>query len=90
MTADIVTVAVLDVLHPVFSLRQTSKVPTTARVVYVSESARCGSKLNRRGYAGFGPHFHLPGFHFGTEFLSHSLLIESRNPTPRKQLAQRT
>ena len=25
----------------------------------------CGSKLNRRGYAGFGPCFHLPGFHFG-------------------------
>ena len=23
----------------------------------------CGSKLNRRGYAGFGPCFHLPGFH---------------------------
>ena len=25
----------------------------------------CGSKINRRGYAGFGPRFHLPGFHFG-------------------------
>ena len=32
----------------------------------------CGSKLNKRGYAGFGPCFHLPGFHFGTGFLSHS------------------
>ena len=32
----------------------------------------CGSKLNRRGYAGFGSCFHLPGFHFGTGFLSHS------------------
>ena len=32
----------------------------------------CGSKLNRRGYAGFGPCFHLPGFHFGTGLLSHS------------------
>ena len=32
----------------------------------------CGSKLNRRGYySGFGPCFHLPGFHFGTGFLSH-------------------
>ena len=31
-----------------------------------------GSKLNRRGYAGFGPCFYLPGFHFGTGFLSHS------------------
>ena len=30
-----------------------------------------GSKLNRRGYAGFGPCFHLPGFQFGTGFLSH-------------------
>ena len=27
-----------------------------------------GSKLNRRGYAGFGPCFHLPGFHFGYRF----------------------
>ena len=32
----------------------------------------CGSKLNRRGYAGFGLCFHLPGFHFGAGFLSHS------------------
>ena len=32
----------------------------------------CGSRLNRRGYAGFGPCFHLPGFHFGTGCLSHS------------------
>ena len=32
----------------------------------------CGSKLNRRGYAGVGPCFHLPGFHFGTGCLSHS------------------
>ena len=32
----------------------------------------CGSKLNRRGCAGFGPCFHFPGFHLGTGFLSHS------------------
>ena len=32
----------------------------------------CGLKLNRRRYAGFGPCFHLPGFHFDTGFLSHS------------------
>ena len=33
----------------------------------------CGSKLNRRGYAGFGPCFHLPGQPIlGTGFLSHS------------------
>ena len=32
----------------------------------------CGSKLKRRGYAGFGPCFHLPGQPiFGTVFLSH-------------------
>ena len=35
----------------------------------------CGSQLNRRGYAGFGPWFHLPGFHFCTGFLSHSHLV---------------
>ena len=34
--------------------------------------ALSGSKLNRRRYAGFGPCFHLPGFHFGTGCLSHS------------------
>ena len=28
----------------------------------------CGSKLNSWGYAGFGPCFHLPGFHLGTSF----------------------
>ena len=32
----------------------------------------CVSKLSRRGYAGFGPCFHLPGVPFGTGFLSHS------------------
>ena len=32
----------------------------------------CGSKLNTGGYAGVGPYFHLPGFHFGTVFLSQS------------------
>ena len=32
----------------------------------------CGSKLNRRGYAGFGPCFDLPEFHFGTSFLQPS------------------
>ena len=28
----------------------------------------CGSKLNWRGYAGFGPCVHLPRFHFGSGF----------------------
>ena len=37
----------------------------------------CGSKLNRRGYAGFGPCFHLPGFHFGTGLLSRSHMMFS-------------
>ena len=36
------------------------------------KTCRCGSKLSRRGYAGFGPCFHFPGFHLGTGFLSHS------------------
>ena len=38
----------------------------------------CGSKLYRRGYAGVGPCFHLPGFHFGTGFLSHSHMSAAR------------
>ena len=37
----------------------------------------CGSKLTRRGYAGFGPCVHLPGFHFSTGFLSHTRLCSS-------------
>ena len=32
------------------------------------DSGGCGSKFNRRGYAGVGPCFHLPEFHFGTGF----------------------
>ena len=40
----------------------------------------CGSKLNRRGYADFGLCFHLPGFHFGTGFLSHSQIKRELTP----------
>ena len=32
----------------------------------------CGSKLNYQGTAGCSPSFHLPGFHFGYIFLTHS------------------
>ena len=32
----------------------------------------CGSEINRRGNAGFGPCFHLPGFHFGYLFVTYS------------------
>ena len=45
----------------------------------------CGSKLNRTGYAGFGLCFHLPGFHFGTGFLSHSH-IHFGNPLQEMQV----
>ena len=38
----------------------------------MQDTCGCGSKLNSGDYAGFGPCFHLPGFHFGTGFLSHS------------------
>ena len=41
----------------------------------------CGSKLTRRGYAGFGPCFHLPGFHCGTGFLSHSHILYFEDTT---------
>ena len=34
-----------------------------------------GSKLNRRGYAGFGVCFHLPGFHFGTVLANSSMIL---------------
>ena len=33
-----------------------------------TEPNGCGSKLHRRGYAGVGPCFHLPGFHSGYRF----------------------
>ena len=32
----------------------------------------CGSTLNHQGTADFSPCFHLPGFHFGYLFLTHS------------------
>ena len=32
----------------------------------------CGSKLSHQGTAGFSLWFHLPGFHFGYLFLTHS------------------
>ena len=35
----------------------------------------CGSKLNNWGYASFSLWFHLPGFHFGYAFLTHSHLF---------------
>ena len=36
-------------------------------------------KNSQRGYAGVGPCFHLPGFHFGTGFLSHSHIDTDTN-----------
>ena len=57
--------------RPIIALGQRAVKPDTA-----SQAAPngCCSKLNRRGCTGFGPCFHLPGFHFGTGFLSHSHL----------------
>ena len=49
----------------------------------------CGSKINRRGYAGFGPCFHLPGFHFGAGFLSHGHLYGCHECTSRGRCASR-
>ena len=51
----------------------------------------CGSKFNRRGY-GFGPCVHLPGFHFGAGFLSHSHVASNRfdgacGPTQRSMFS---
>ena len=45
----------------------------------------CGSKLSRRGYAGFGLCFYLPGFHFGTGFSSHKQLGASGSPSNTRQ-----
>ena len=41
--------------------------------------AGCGSKLNHQGTAGCSPSFHLPGFHFGYIFLTHSQLVACCN-----------
>ena len=42
--------------------------------IFYSDSRRFGygSKLSHQGTAGFGPCFHLPGFHFGYLFLNHN------------------
>ena len=46
--------------------------PNVHIYIYIyGPSYGCGSKLNRRGYAGVGPCFHLPGFHFGAGCFSH-------------------
>ena len=36
----------------------------------------CGSKLHSCGSAGFSLAFHLPGFHFGPRFLSHTQITQ--------------
>ena len=38
-----------------------------------------GSKLNHQGTAGFSPCFHLPGFHFGYIFLTHSQVTNKKD-----------
>ena len=46
----------------------------------------CGSKLIRRGYAGFGPCFHLPGQAIlGIGFLSHSQITSEPRPAGRPE-----
>ena len=61
--------------------------PGFALAWWQGASNGCGSKLNRRGYAGFGPCFHLQGFHFGTFFVSHSQMALAcdavARPAPR-------
>ena len=42
---------------------------------WVLESRPIGSKFNHQGTTGFSSWFHLPGFHFGYPFLTHSQLI---------------
>ena len=56
---------------------QTSQVSSQSAKSITQAQVRsgCGSILNRRGYAGFGPCFHLPGYRF---FLSHSQVSASR------------
>ena len=43
-------------------------------------SLGCRSKLNHEGTAGFSPCFHLPRFHLGYLFLTHSHLLASEMP----------
>ena len=53
----------------------------------------CGSQLNRRGCAGCGPCFELPGFHVGILFLlshshfSHGFLISCGCSTPLRRVS---
>ena len=42
-----------------------------------------GSKLNHQGTAGLSPCFHLPGFHFGYLFLTHSHFRRGFQPKGR-------
>ena len=47
-------------------------------LTFAGQQLGCGSKVISWGNAGFCPCFHLPGFHLGTGFLSHSQLCPSR------------
>ena len=56
----------------------------------------CGSKLTQQRTAGFSPWFHLPGFHFGYFFLTHShgilavgfLLVPPCHPNRRPEFGE--
>ena len=68
--------------------KQTNKlIQSTNQSIYQSING-CGSKLNRRGYAGFGPCFHFPGFHFGTVFFSISPINQTINQSSNQSIKQ--
>ena len=48
------------------------KPPTEIGPKFEQRSNGCGSELSHQGTAGFSPWFHLPGFHFGYPFWTHS------------------
>ena len=48
-----------------------------------------GSNLNHQGTAGFSLWFHLPGFHFGYLFLTHSHITNMRGRGVRGRYCQR-
>ena len=52
-------------------------------------SMRGGSKLNHQETAGFSPCFHLPGFHFGYLFLTHSHVCVTTASIPATATAAR-
>ena len=62
-----------------WALPQIQELRLIKRLVLKDDLSGDESKLNLQGTAGFSPCFHLPGFYFGYQFLTHTHLRAKRS-----------